>query len=160
MALVPTSVLALLLVTSIGIMQAGGLLAEVIEWLNRNIARSVRGAEFAILALISFTNLFVSVNTVAMIAAGPLANILRKRFRIHPYRTANLLDTVSCSFPFLLPYAAAVVAAIAIQGEVAQRYDFVEVLTTSEFVPFAFYCIVLYPLMIIAVATGFGRKRG
>jgi len=159
-ALLPTSILTLLLVTAIGIMEAGGFLKRLIAWLERVIARSVRGTEIAIIALISLTNICVSVNTVAMITAGPLANVLRKRHNIHPYRSANLLDTVSCSFPYILPYAATIVAATAIQHQVAEHYDFAVVLTWAQTAPFFFYGIVLFPLMILAVITGFGRKRG
>ncbi len=159
-ALLPTSILTLLLVTAIGIMQAGGFLERLIDWLERGIARSVRGTEMAIIALISFTNICVSVNTVAMITAGPLANILRKRHNIHPYRSANLLDTVSCSFPYILPYAATMVAATAIQHQVVERYAFAQVLTWGQEAPYFFYGIVLFPLMIGAVITGFGQKHG
>ena len=160
MALLPTSILTLLLVTSIGIMQAGGFLAQLIQWLEKSIARSVRGAELAIVGLISFTNLCVSVNTVAMITAGPLVNILRKRHKIHPNRSANLLDTISCSFPYILPYSATIVAAEAVQRTVAERYAFTIVLPWAQEAPFFFYGLVLFPLMIIAVITGFGRERG
>lgn len=159
-ALIPTAILTLLLVTSIGIMQAGGFLDTFIAWLQNTFARSVRGTETAIIALITFTNICVSVNTVAMITAGPLANILRKRFNIHAYRSANLLDTVSCSFPYILPYAATVVAAVAIQNQVAERYTFATVIPWGQLVPYCFYAIVLFPLMILAVVTGFGRQRG
>jgi len=159
MGMVPVSILSLLLVTSIGIMSAGGFLQYAMDWLQRHVAKSETGAELSIIGLVSFTNLCVSVNTVAMIAAGPLANMLRRRFKLHPYRSANLLDTVSCSFPFLLPYAAVVVAAVAIQKQVAGEYEFVEVLTVSDFAPYAFYCILLFPLMVVAALTGFGRKH-
>lgn len=159
-ALFPISILTLLLVVSIGIMAAGGFLERCLAWLDRVVARTVRGAEAAIVALISFANLSVSVNTVAMITVGPLANELRKRHGIHPYRSANLLDTISCSFPYMLPYASTMVAAIAIQGEVAQRYAFAPVLPWAQQAPYVFYAIVLFPLMLIAVTTGFGRARG
>lgn len=159
-ALLPTSILTLLLVTAIGIMEAGGFLEQLIDWLDRAVARSIRGAEMAIIALITFTNICVSVNTVAMITAGPLANVLRKRHGIHPYRAANLLDTISCSFPYILPYAATIVAAIAIQRQVVEHYNFAVVLTWGQMAPFSFYCIVLFPLMIVAAITGFGRAKG
>ena len=83
-----------------------------------------------------------------------------KNFNLHPYRSANLLDTVSCSFPYLLPYSATIVAAIAIQQQVAERYSFVIVLSWEQFVPYCFYGLVLFPLMIVVAATGFGRKQG
>lgn len=160
MALLPISILTLLLVTSIGIMSASGFLEALMEWLDRTVARTVRGAEAAIVGLISFANVCVSVNTVAMITVGPLANILRKRHRLHPHRSANLMDTISCSFPYMLPYSATIVAANAIQRELAVRYDFVEVIPWAQEVPYIFYGMVLFPLMIGAVITGFGRERG
>lgn len=158
--MLPVSILTLLLVTAIGVMEAGGFLDRFVDWLGRKVARSVGATEAAIVMLISFTNICVSVNTVAMITAGPLANILRKRRNIHPYRSANLLDTISCSFPYVLPYAATIVAAIAIQRQVAEHYPFAQVLSWPEMASYFFYGMVLFPLMILAVATGFGRKHG
>ena len=159
-ALLPICILTLLLVTSIGIMVDAGFMEKLMAWLDRKVARSVRGAEVAIVALISFANLCVSVNTVAMVTTGPLANELRKRHKIHPYRSANLLDTISCSFPYILPYAATIMAANAIQRELVERYSFVVVVPWAQEAPYIFYGIVLFPLMIIAVITGFGRKKG
>jgi Na+/H+ antiporter NhaC len=160
MALLPISILTLLLVTSIGLMAAGGFLEQLMDWLERTVARSRRGAEAAIVGLITFANACVSVNTVAMVTVGPLARILGKRHDIHPYRSANLIDTISCSFPYMLPYAATIVAADAIQRELALRYDFVQVVPWGQEVVYIFYGMVLFPLMIVAVITGFGRVRG
>lgn len=159
-ALLPTAVLTLLLVTSIGIMRAGGFLAQITRWLERSVARSVRGTEAAIVALIAFANVCVSVNTVAMITVGPLANALRRRHAIHPYRSANLLDTVSCSFPYVLPYAATVVAATAVQRQVAERLPLAPVVPWEQLTVYFFYGLVLFPLMLISVVSGFGRRRG
>ena len=158
MDLVPTAILTLLLVTAIGVMETGGVLSKLMEWCDRAIVKTARGAEAVIIVLISVANLCVSVNTVAMITAGPLANELRKRHSVHPYRSANLLDTVSCSFPYYLPYAATITAAAGIQQQVAKQYPSVPVLSWSEQVPFMFYGLVLFPLMVVAVATGFGCR--
>jgi Na+/H+ antiporter NhaC len=160
LALLPISILTLLLVTAIGLMAAGGFLEQLMEWLDRTVARTVRGAEAAIVGLITFANICVSVNTVAMITVGPLANVLRKRHNLSKYRSANLMDTISCSFPYMLPYAATIVAANGIQRELALRYEFVQVVPWSQEVVYIFYGMVLFPLMIIAVITGFGRERG
>jgi Na+/H+ antiporter NhaC len=159
MSLLPTAILTLLLVTAIGLLQEGGVLAKLMDWLDRSIAKTERGTELAIIALISFANICVSVNTVAMVATGPMANTLRKRHNIHPHRSANLLDTVSCSFPYILPYAATIVAAAAIQQQVAARYSFAVVLPFVQEAAYFFYGLVLFPLMIVAAVTGFGRKK-
>ncbi len=160
MAMLPISILTLLMVTAIGIMGDAGFLDQVMEWLDRHVARGVRGAEAAIVALISLANVCVSVNTVAMITVGPLANQLRKNHKIHPYRSANLLDTVSCSFPYVLPYASTMVAAAGIQHALAERYPFAVVVPWAQQAPYVFYGLILFPLMILAVITGYGRKSG
>lgn len=160
MGLVPVAVLTLLLVTAIGLMAEGGFLDATMGWLDRTLARTARGAELAIVALVSFANLCVSVNTVAMITAGPLVNRLRKRHGIHPYRAANLMDTVSCTFPYMLPYNAVIPAAFAIQRRVHDQYDFAPVLGWSDLAPWVLYAILLFPLMLLAAITGLGRREG
>lgn len=160
MGMVPTAVLTLLLVSALGLLEASGLLHRLMELLHRTWARSIRGAEASIIALITFANLCVSVNTVAMITMGPLVNRLRKRHRIQSYRAANLLDTVSCSFPYALPYGAAITVAIGIQQEVHESFPDVPVLSWWDQAQFAFYAFSLFPVMILAVITGFGRKTG
>lgn len=160
LSVAPLCVLTLLLVTAMGIMADCGFLDQLMTWLDRKVARSVRSAEGTIVGLTSFANLCVSVNTVAMIAVGPLANRLRKRHGIHPYRSANLMDTVSCSFPYVLPYAAPFLAAAVTQSRVAAKYPFVEVLPWTQVAPYIFYGLILFPLMVAAVATGYGRKTG
>jgi Na+/H+ antiporter NhaC len=160
MGMVPTAVLTLLLVSSLGLLEASGFLDRLMERLHGTWARSVRGAEASIIALISFANLCVSVNTVAMITMGPVVNRLRKRHAISSYRAANLLDTVSCSFPYVLPYAASITVAIGIQQHVHDRFPDVPVLSWWEQARFAFYAFTLFPIMILAVITGFGRNKG
>jgi Na+/H+ antiporter NhaC len=160
MAMLPVSVLTLLLVTANGLTEAGGFLDRVLQALQNGVARTVRGTETAIAVLISLANLFVPVNTIAMVAVGPLAARLGRRHKLHPYRVANLLDTLSCSFPFMLPYAAVIVAAMAIHRELAVKFSFVPVLDWAEMVPYIFYSMALFVVMTAAVITGYGRRQG
>jgi Na+/H+ antiporter NhaC len=117
--MIDLSILTLLLVTNVGIFEKGGGNARLMAWLDRTIVKSVRGAELAIITLIAGLNLGVTVNTVAIITTGPLVNDFRKRHGINRYRAANLLDTISCSFPYALPYGAAMIAAVSIQRSLA-----------------------------------------
>lgn len=160
MAILPIVILAMLLITVNGLMERGGFFNRLLALLESNAVKSVRGAETAIVTLVSIANLCVPGNTTAMITVGPLVNKLRKRHGIHPYRSANLIDTISCSFPFMLPYSAIIILTIALQKELLERYDFIVVLSWSDIWPHVYYGIVLFPLMILAVITGFGRKKG
>ncbi|MFC1614839.1 Na+/H+ antiporter NhaC family protein [Gemmatimonadota bacterium] len=159
-AMLPISILVLLIITANGLMEAGGFYDRLLSWLDRVVAGSVRRAESAIIILISFACLCLPGNTSAMVTVGPLANKIRKQHEIHPYRSANLLDTIACSFPYMLPYAAVIIIARTIQNELVAKYNFVVVVSWWETAPFVFYGIVLFPLMIISVITGFGRKKG
>ena len=67
---------------------------------------------------------------------------------------------MSCSFPYILPYAATMVAATGIQYALAERYPFVIVVPWTQQAPYVFYGLVLFPLMILSVLTGYGRKEG
>lgn len=157
--MIEISMLALLLVTNIGIFEAGGANQRVMDWLDRSLAKSKRGAELAIIALISLLNLCVSVNTVAMITAGPLVNDFRKRHGIGRYRAANLLDTISCTFPYALPYAATTVAALVLQRSLAEADPAIPVTSWLEMVTHFYYAWTLFPLMLLAAITGWGRGK-
>ena len=158
MALLPIAILTLLLVTTIGIMAASGFLERLMDGLERAVGATIRGIEGIIVGIISIANLCVSVNTVALVTAGPLNNVLRKRHRLHAYRSANLQDTISCSFPYMLPWSATMVAAWGIQASISEVYDFVEVIPWSDVWYYIFYWLVLFPFLIVAVITGFGRE--
>ena len=48
----------------------------------------------------------------------------------------------------------------AIQRDVARRFAFAPVVPWAQEAPFIFYGIVLFPLMLLAVASGYGRSKG
>ena len=105
MSVAPLCILTLLLVTAMGIMADSGFLGQLMEWLDHKVARSVRGAEgHHRRAHLVRQSLRVGEHGGhdRRGSAGP--NRLRKRHGIHPHRSANLMDTISCSFPYILPY--------------------------------------------------------
>lgn len=91
----------------------GGLVAVMkhlggIDWLLHNLTKGVktrRGAEFSIAALVSLLDIATTNNTISIIAAGPLAKDIAKKFDISRTRTASILDLFSSAFNGLLPYA-------------------------------------------------------
>ena len=59
-----------------------------------------------------------------------------------------------------MPYSATIVAAAAIQQQVVERYPFATIVPWGQEAAYMFYGIVLFPLMIVAVVTGYGRRTG
>lgn len=100
-------------------MMAGGLLMVIRQsgWQERVIGqimchvKSGRGAEFAILSLVSFTNCLTANNTVAILSVGGMCRDIADRYGIDRRRSASLLDTGSCIIQGLLPYGAQVLMA-------------------------------------------------
>lgn len=100
-------------------LMAGGLLAVVrhqgaMDWIIRHLmrhARSKRGAEYAIAALVSVTNFLTANNTVAILSVGGVVSDIADTYNIDKRRSASLLDTFSCVVQGLLPYGAQVLIA-------------------------------------------------
>lgn len=102
----------------------GGIVALMhiyggIKWLINVMTKRVntrRGAEFSIAGLVSFLDVSTANNTIAIVAAGPIAKDLNEEYQVDPRRTASLLDVFSCGFQGLVPYGAQLLSAAAIAG--------------------------------------------
>jgi len=92
--MVPISVLSLLLVASIGLVEEGGMMRRFMDLLDRTIARSARGAEMAIVAMISFANLLRVRSNGGHDAVGRWPTTPQTT-RIAPQRKRQSLDTIS-----------------------------------------------------------------
>jgi hypothetical protein len=77
--------------------------ARLVE-LARGRARSARGAEVWIVAVVTTVVMLTTHSVVAILAVGEFAKETGERFGLGAYRRANLLDVTVCTWPFLLPY--------------------------------------------------------
>ena len=68
-------------------------------------AKSSRGGELSIAALVSLLDIATTNNTISIIAAGPIARDIADNFHISRSRVASILDLFSSAFNGLLPYA-------------------------------------------------------
>jgi len=60
----------------------------------------------------------------------------------------------------MLPHAAVITAAADIQQQVTEQYAFVPVVPWAQEAPYIFYGLTLFPIMVLAVITGYGKKSG
>lgn len=135
-------------------MMAGGLLTvirhsgwqdKIISIIMRHVG-SARGAEFAIAALVSFTNCLTANNTVAILSVGGVCRDIADRYGIDRRRSASLLDTCSCITQGLLPYGAQVLIASGLAMAPAM-----------SIVPHLFYNFILGGVVIICIVFGIGN---
>lgn len=92
------------------IIKVNGGIDYIIEKLSGRI-RGKRGAEFSIAALVSLVNICTANNTVAILTVGNIAKQISEKFGIDPRKTANILDTFSCTIQGIIPYGVQILLA-------------------------------------------------
>lgn len=152
-------ILALLLMACVNIMRVGDGDKALISF-SEKVVKTARGAEASIASLILGMCAVMGLNAPPILAVGlSYAKPIGKRFNIHPYRIANVMDAFSNTIVFTLPWTPALLLVTAASVEANTAYgSMVPVISATQIVPWIFYCWVLLAVMIFAVITGWGRK--
>ncbi len=154
---VSLAVLVLLIVAAGHIMKLGGALDAMVDGLARFAGRSVSRAEAAIWGIVFSMNVFITINTAAEIAAAPVVSQLGRRFGLHPYRRANILDAVTSALGYIFPWGGGVLVGYGTIRTLADQYDFITVVSPTQVWPYVLHGWFLAAVMLIAAITGFGR---
>jgi len=153
---VGVSIFTLLLVALVAGFEATGTLARMVSTAGRST--SAARAESWIVATVSAAVLLTTHSVVAILAVGPLASATGARAGIGAYRRANLLDLTVCTWPFLLPYfLPTILSSNATASGVALGMPRISALDAGFH---NFYSWALLVIVVLAVATGFGRSEG
>jgi Na+/H+ antiporter NhaC len=151
------SILILLIVAGGHLMRLGGALDALIDVLKKFARESVARAEVAMWGIVFSLNAFITINTAAEIAAGPVISRLGKRFKLHPYRRANMLDAVTSAIGYIFPWGGGVLIGYQTIRTLESQYDFVQAVPPTDVWPFVLHGWFLAAVMLIAALTGFGR---
>ncbi|WP_309671496.1 Na+/H+ antiporter NhaC family protein [Gemmatimonas sp.] len=150
------SVFTLLLVALVGTLQATDVLDRLVR-ASEQRAHSARAAEGWMVGVVSAAVLLTTHSVVAILAVGEFARQTGERFGIDGYRRANLLDLTVCTWPFLLPYFLPTIltASASRSGEAFGMPP----LTAGTVGLYNTYAWALVVTVLLAVITGYGRKR-
>lgn len=151
------SILILLIVAGGHLMRLGGALDALIDGLRKFAKESVSRAEAAMWSIVFSLNAFITINTAAEIAAGPVISRLGKRFKLHPYRRANMLDAVTSAIGYIFPWGGGVLIGYQTIRTLESQYDFVQAVPPTDVWPFVLHGWFLAAVMLMAALTGFGR---
>lgn len=151
------SILVLLIVAGGHLMRLGGALDALIDGLKNFAQNSVARAESAMWGIVFSLNAFITINTAAEIAAGPVISRLGKRFRLHPYRRANMLDAVTSAIGYIFPWGGGVLIGYQTIRTLEAEYDFIEVVAPTDVWLYVLHGWFLAAVMLMAAITGFGR---
>ncbi|MEP7346878.1 MAG: hypothetical protein ABI877_16515, partial [Gemmatimonadaceae bacterium] len=138
-------------------LQASGTLERVVQWATRDGA-SKRATEIWIVAAVTVAVLLTTHSIVAMLAVGEMAKQSGEKVGLSAYRRANLLDMTVCTWPFLLPYCIpTILASSASVSGAGFGMPRISPFTVGMHNTYSWALLVV---VILAVATGYGRGEG
>jgi len=149
------SVFTLFLMGLVACLEATGTLARLVDFARQRI-RSARRAEVWIFGTESAALLLTTHSVVAILTVAKFTRQIGERFRIRPYRRANLLAVISSTFPFILPYFIPVILA----ASMSASGDEFAMPRLSPFVVGLrnFHSWMLLVVILFAILTGYGRR--
>lgn len=132
----------------------GGVIAFMkylggIDWLLNTIGKHTKGrvgAELSIALLVTLVDIATTNNTLSIIACGPIAKDISKKFGIAPARTASILDLFSSAGNGITPYAGQLLVA----GGLAS-------IPPVTIMPYVFYSWLMFAFGIIFILIGFPK---
>lgn len=153
------SILLIIVVAMGNILVKSGCMSRTVNWLNDKVIKTPRGAELSIFALSTiFGILIAAINTIANICVAPFVNAIGRKNKLHPYRSANILATCICSFPFFLPFGGCVLLLLGGVSSLQSAYSFLPVLAPTDMMFTTFYSWAIWGVMFVSCLFGIGRR--
>lgn len=147
------SVFTLLLMGLVGALEATGVVDRLVAFAARH-TRSRRGAEGWIVGAASGATLLTAHPAVAILAVGRFALESGEKFGIGRYRRANLMDSIVCTFPFILPYFVPTILAASLTAGAEPMPR----LSPWQIGAANLHSWALLVMVLLAVATGYGSR--
>jgi Na+/H+ antiporter NhaC len=149
------SFFTILLLGLVATIKASGLLARLVSYSARHSV-TLRQTETWISMSVGVVVLLTCHSIVAVLTVGEYAKQTGERVGIHPYRRANLLSLVVCTFPFLLPYF---IPVILMANTTASGADYgIDPVSPLQAGLHNFFSAVLLLMVLLAVSLGYGRR--
>ena len=149
-----TVVMLIAVFALLGVVERSGVFEDVGVFLER-FARSERSTEIAIVLAAGILSMVTGVISVAIVALGDLVNEIGEKAGVDKYRRANLLDCTGCVFCFLAPWTVHCVIPAQQSAQFGKGFA-----VAPASIPFVnFYSICMMVILVMAVITGYGRKR-
>ena len=138
----------------LGVMESSGLIEDIGKALS-GLAKGPASTEITIIGCVGILSMITGVISVAIVAMGDLVKELGEKAGLNPYRRANLMDCTGCVFCFLAPWTVHCVIPAMKAAEFGEAFA-----VAPASIPLVnFYSLSMAVILIIAVATGYGRKN-
>lgn len=129
--------------------KAGGI-NYILETLQRFVNNKLNRVPFVVASLVSFVNICVANNTIALLISGPIAYKLATKYKVNKPKITSVLDIFSCIVQGVLPYGAQVLILLSF---------FNKEINYLELMQFSFYIWILLLVTIFSMYISFGKVR-
>ena len=126
-----TMIVTVLVASMSGLIRENGGFEYILQFIKRTF-KGRRGGQAGIALLTSVMDIATANNTVAIVAAGPIAKDVSREFDVTPQRTASIMDIFSCVWQGIIPYGAQLLIASGLAG-----------ISSISIIPFLFYQFLL-----------------
>ena len=156
--MVDICILALLILACVNVMREGGGDKKLLG-VAEKLVRTARGAEASMAGLVIIMSAIMGLNAPPILAIGTsYAKPIGEKFKIHPYRRANLLDATANTLVYSVPWSTALLLAQSLTKDVSAQYgSAIPIVTADEIWPYVIYCWAMLAVMIFSIASGWGR---
>lgn len=134
-----TMIVTILVASISALIKAHGGFQAILEYIRSHF-NDKRGGMLGIAMLTSFMDIATANNTVAIVAAAPIARDISREFGVSGRITASLLDTCSCIMQGIIPYGAQLLVAASIMG-----------ISSIAIVPWLFYQFILLIFVTVVI---------
>ncbi len=150
-------ILVLMLLMGAGeLIIATGLMQDMMEALSKTVSKPA-GTELMMCALGAIVGLMGGFAIMGMAIAAPFINAMGQDQKIHPYRRANILDGMTTSMCHAIPWSKQLFVLAGLLTAMKETYEFVPVITTTDFFLYCFHPWILMIIMPIVAIIGYGR---
>lgn len=151
---VGVSVFTILVMGLVGGLEASGLMDRILTWIRAR-AKSAASAEWWIFGSMTGATVLTTHSAVAIITVGELTREVGEAAGVDAYRRANILDVVSCTYPFLLPVFIPTILAASMTAGI----DGMPRVSPWSAGLHNVHSWGLLVVIVLAIATGWGRAR-
>ena len=117
--------------------------------------KSARSVELIILLSSVFGTIVTAGSSTGILFAGPIANDIRKPFKIAGTRTANILDAIACATCGFCPICTPYLLSLSMGPEIAGIPDDY---SYASIIKWVFHPIFLVLVFLLSILTGKGRQ--
>ena len=157
--MLPNALLVILIIACVQVLREGGGDQELMEQVGK-VVKTVVNAELSVAVLSFFMGVVTVTNSAAIFTVGSsFGKSIGRKFHIHPYRIANIMDCMATGVTYALPYNVTITVPIVMAIQAQEIFgEHVSTLDGPMLPLFVIYPMVLIVLYVIAILTGYGRR--